>query len=96
LAAQIVTGVEAVTELVDTVKFAIMAPAGTITLAGTAATAGLLLESATAAPPEGAAALRVTVPVEGLPPTTLVGFRLNEERVAGGVTVSMVELLAPP
>jgi len=91
LAAQIVTGVEAVTELVDTVKFAIMAPAGTITLAGTAATAGLLLESATAAPPEGAAALRVTVPVEGLPPTTLVGFRLNEERVVGGVTVRTAE-----
>ena len=79
------------TEFVDTVKFTIVAPAGTVTLAGTAATEGLVLESATATPLEGAAALRVTVPVEGLPPTTLVGLRLNEERVAGGVTVRTAE-----
>ena len=82
------TEVEAVTGLVATVKFALVAPAGTVTLAGTMATAVLLLESATAAPPAGAAALRVTVPVEGAPPVTLVGLRLTEERVvaAGNVT----------
>jgi len=91
-----VTVVEAVTELVDTVKFPHVAPAGTVTLAGTVATAELLLESGTVAPPAGAEPLRVTVPVEELPPTTLMGFRLNEERVAGGVTMSRAELLPPP
>ncbi len=39
----------------------------------------LPVASSTTAPPAGAAALRVTVPVEELPPTTLVGFKLTEE-----------------
>ena len=95
MAAQIVTEVEAVTAVVDTVKFAALAPAGTVTLAGTVATAGLVLRSATTAPPAGAAALRVTVPIEAAPPVTLWGLRLNEERL-GRVTVSTAELLAPP
>jgi hypothetical protein len=34
----------------------------------------------TATPPVGAAVSSVTVPVEVLPPTTLVGLRLREER----------------
>jgi len=81
LSAEIVTAVEVVTELVDTVKFAHVAPAGTVTLAGTVATAELLLESRIVAPPAGAAALRVTVPVERVPPDTFVGLRCKEERV---------------
>ena len=40
----------------------------------------------TAAPPEGAGPLRVTVPVEFVPPLTLVGFRLIDESV-GAFTV---------
>ena len=68
--------VEAVTGLVDTAKSALVAPAATVTLAGTTAVGEY---SATTAPPAGAAALRVTVPVEGLPPNTLVGFTLTEE-----------------
>jgi hypothetical protein len=79
-AAETVTTVVAVTALVDTVKFALAAPAGTVTLAGTAATAELLLERVTATPPVGAAVSSVTVAVEVLPPTTLVGLRLREER----------------
>src|SRR2546429_2323603 len=59
-----VTAVDAVTTLVLTVKVALVAPAGTVTLEGTVTAAVLLLESATCAPPAGAAPLNVTVPVE--------------------------------
>jgi len=41
----------------------------------------LLLDSVTTAPPLGAAALKVTVPVEELPPTTVVGLTVTEESV---------------
>jgi hypothetical protein len=88
--------VEFVTGLVDTVRSALVAPAATVTPAGTVATVGLLLESATTAPPAGAAVFRVTVPIRATPPATVVGLRLNEERVAGvGVTVSTAELESP-
>jgi len=71
--------VDAVTALVLTVKFAVVAPAGTATLEGTLA-APLLLASATCAPPAGAGPLNVTVPVEEFPPVTLVGFSESDER----------------
>lgn len=80
--AEMMTEVEAVTGKVVTLKTAVAAPAGTVTLAGTVATVVLLLERATMAPPVGAGALNVRLPVEGDPPLTLVGFNLNEERVA--------------
>jgi hypothetical protein len=64
-----------------TVKVALVFPACTVTLEGTVATDVLLLVRVTVAPPEGAAALRVTVPVELFLPLTLVGFRVSEERV---------------
>ena len=90
---------DAATALVPTVNVAEVAPAATVTLAGTWATAVLLLESVMSAPPEGAAALRVTVPVEEFPPVTLVGFKLKDERVDGGgaagVTVSEADLVIP-
>ena len=78
-----VTGVDAVTALVLIVKVALAAPAGTITLEGTLATV-LLLESRTWAPPAGAGALSVTVPVEELPPVTVEGLSVSEERVGTG------------
>jgi len=68
------------------VTVALVAPTGTVTLAGTVATAVLLLESVTSAPPEGAAAVKVTVPVEKLPPTTDVGLTLTADRLAGAGT----------
>jgi hypothetical protein len=70
---------------VFTVKVALVAPGGTVTLEGTLATE-LLLESGTCAPPEGAGPFSVTVPVaDCTPPMTLVGFRVSEEReMAGG------------
>ena len=76
----IVTGVDAATDEVVMVKLALVAPAPTVTLAGTVA-AALLSESDTTAPPDGAAPVSVTVPCEVLPPTTLVGFTVNVERV---------------
>jgi hypothetical protein len=84
-----VTVVEVATALVVTVKVALVAPAGTVTLPlwGTEATAGLLLERETTAPPLGAGPFRVTVPVEGVPPVTLVRLRASEEGI-GGITVS--------
>jgi len=96
-----VTVVLLVTALVLTVKLAVVAPAATVTLAGTRAAAVLLLESATTAPPEGAAPLNVTVPVDDcVPPVTLVGFRVNEDSVTGGgvagFTVSVAVLVVPP
>src|SRR6266481_4516662 len=91
-----VTGVDVVTALVLTVNVALLAPAATVTVAGTVAVDVLLLERETTAPPVGAGPLSVTVPVEGDPPVTLVGFSVSEERVrAGGSTVSEAVLVAP-
>ena len=88
-----VTVVEAETALVLTVKDALVAPAATVTLEGTVAAVVLLLESATCAPPVGAGALSVTVPVEEFPPVTFVGFRVIEEseRVGGGEDCSKIK-----
>lgn len=79
--AVMVTFVLLETALVDTVKFALVAPAGTVTELGTLATLALLLLRFTTNPPDGAAAVSVTVPVTLLPPTTLVGFRLRPLRL---------------
>src|SRR5947207_792891 len=95
------TGVDTATALVLIVNVALVAPAATVTLEGTVAAAVLLLESATCAPPAGAAPLNVTVPVEDcVPPITLVGLSVSEESVgaggAAGVTTSEAVLVAPP
>ena len=54
--------VPAVTVVVATVNVAVVAPAATVTEAGTVA-AGVVARQRTTAPPAGAAALSVTVPV---------------------------------
>ena len=72
-----VTGVLLVTGLVVTVNVAVVVPDGTVTLAGTWATAVLPLDSATTAPPVGAAAANVTVPVDEVPPATEAGFTVT-------------------
>ena len=95
-AAEIVTVVEAVTRLVETVNVALVAPTATVTLSGAVATAGLLLESVMTAPPVGAGLLRVTVPVAEDPPRTVVGLTLTDERSGSGVTVSTADFVAPP
>ena len=71
-----------------TVKVAVVAPARTVTLAGTVAAEGLLLASVTTAPPVGATPFNVTVPVEVVPPITAVGLRDTEE-IAAGLTVNV-------
>lgn len=95
---EMLTAVEAVTEPVVTVKVALMAPAVTVTLAGTVA-AVELAESDTSVPPDGAALVSVTVPCATPPPVTLVGVSVNVLRLAGGgtvVTVSVAVRLVPP
>ncbi len=82
------------TVLVLTLKVALVLPADTVTLDGTVATDVLLLESVTTAPPEGALELSVTVPVELLPPLTLVGFRVSEERLTVDADVMVREACA--
>jgi hypothetical protein len=77
--AVIVTGVEALTPEVLTVNVAVVCPAGTVIELGTVA-AVTLLASKMAVPPVAAGPLRVTVPVELLPPWTLVGLTLTEVR----------------
>ena len=95
----IVTGVDAVTEVVPITKFVLSAPAATVTLAGTLATVALLLDSPTTAPPMGAAAVNVTVPVAPAPPATLVGLVVTEDRLGAagtGLTVSRAVRETPP
>ena len=79
--AEIETVVSADIELVVTLKVANVAFAPTGTVAGTWATAVLLLERATTTPPVGAGPLSVTVPAEVRPPCTVVGFKVNEATV---------------
>jgi len=87
-----------VTDVVVTVKEALVLPAATVTLLGTLADP-LLLESDTTAPPEGAFAVRTTVPVKLSPPVT-VETRPTEETLGTqelpGFTVSLVDTVAPP
>jgi hypothetical protein len=96
--AEITTLVVAVTVFVVTVKLALVAPAGTVTVAGTVA-AVLLLASVTTSPPEEAGEVRVTVPVEELPPVTLEGFRLPLDTVAAaaaGFTAKVADRVTTP
>jgi len=62
------------TGIVATVNVAVMLLAGTVTVAGTVAADGLLLDRRITAPPAPAGPLRVTVPVDGVPPRTEVGL----------------------
>jgi hypothetical protein len=84
------------TGLVVTVNVAVIALAGTVTLAGTWAAEVLLLERLTTAPPLGAGLLSVTVAVDDVAPRTVVGFSVREVRVAAGVIVIFEDTVLPP
>jgi len=89
-----VTVVDELTTRVVTVNAVLVDPAGMVTLAGTVATDVLLLDRVTRVPPLGAGALSATLPVEGDPPLTLVGFNRSDARV-GGMTVSEAVCVTP-
>jgi hypothetical protein len=96
----IVVNVFLLTDVVVMLKFMELAPAGTVTLAGTVAFEGLLFLSRTVTPPGGAGPLRVTVPVAVEPPRTEEGFATSSESTAGadgvdGFTVTTADLLTP-
>ena len=80
--AVIVTGVDEATAEVVIGKFALVAPAVTVTLDGTVA-AVALLERETGNPPAGAPDVSLTVPVALLPPVTLVGLTDTDDKDAG-------------
>lgn len=90
----IVAVVEAVTALVVIVKVAAVLPAATVTLAGSVAEE-LLLDNAIEIPPVGAAALRVTVLVDTVPPVTEVGLSEMEESAKAGAIVRAAVLSTP-
>ena len=70
---------------VETEKVALVTPAGTVTLAGTFAAVVILLKSVTEAPPAGAAAVRVTVPVDVWPAITGFGASASDFSVGVGL-----------
>ena len=65
------------TAVVVAVNEALVFPAATITVDGPETELELSLR-VTAAPPDGAALLSVTIPVTLLPPVTLVGLSVSE------------------
>jgi hypothetical protein len=76
-------------------KVALVAPAGIVAVEGALATEGLLLTSDTEIPPLGATPLSFTVPVEVLPPTTVVGVT-DSECNDGVVTVRVADFMETP
>ena len=89
-----VTGVEAATRLLVTVKVPVVAPAATVTLAGVVVEA-LLSNKVTETPPAGAGPVMVTVPVELFPPIKLAGL-MDTDAGAVGLMVRVAVFVAPP
>ena len=72
----------------------LVAPAATVVPAGTGATAVLLLERDTDGPPLRAGAVKVIVPVDDDPPTTVAGLNATELRLGFG-WVGGTDMLLP-
>src|SRR5262245_33373323 len=82
--AEIDTEVALATVRDETVKVAVLAPAAIVTLDSTVAALVLLQDRATTAPPLGATLVSVTVPCDVLPPVTVVGLSVREDKLAVG------------
>jgi hypothetical protein len=83
--AEIMAEADEVTALVLMANVAVLfPPAATVTVSGTIARAGLLLESLTTAPSAGTKPVILTVPVDALPPATILGSSVSEDRAAAG------------
>jgi hypothetical protein len=83
------------TAFVVIANVAVVVPAGTVTFAGTVA-AALSDDRLTGKPPDGAGAVRVTVPVDGTPPVSEAGFSAREARARGtGLMVSVAVFVTP-
>ncbi len=92
-----VTEVGVLTVLAVTVNVAEVAPAATVTLVGTVAAVALELDSDMLAPPLGAAAVRVTVPVPVAPLASELGLTDTVLSAAGGgVMVKLDEVTLAP
>ena len=90
--AVITAGTLATTDVVVIANVAVLAPAATVTDAGTTAAAELLV-TVTTTPPAGAGEPSVTVPVAAVPPLTLTGLTLtvdNEPRGSESVFTASV------
>jgi hypothetical protein len=79
-----VTAIFVLTARVVTANVALVAPAGIVTLGGTLASA-LLVDNDTTAPPFGAGAVSVTVPVVLFPPRIVEGLDVTVVNVAADV-----------
>src|SRR3990172_879346 len=89
------TDLELDTRVVSIGKVATPVPAGTATVAGTAATDGLLLDRETTAPPTGAGPLNITDPLVVSPPTIVEGLMETDDS-DGGFTVRVEDFETPP
>jgi hypothetical protein len=76
-----------------TTKSAELAPAGTVTVAGTVAHRVSWLDNATVTPPAGAGLTSVTVPVDGFPPLTVDGLSDRADSAPGGMSSSVIRLV---
>lgn len=83
--------------VVVTLKLADELPEGIVTVDGTIARKGWLLDKLTTMPPEGAGPLSATVPIEVAPPATVVGLSVKEASAAaaGGRTLIDADLDTP-
>ena len=96
--AEIATGVDALTALVEIVNTALCDPIGTVTLEGTTTTAGLPLDNATVVA-VAAAAESTTAPCAVEPPATLDGLTARFVRMLfdapAGFTVRLADRVSP-
>jgi len=95
--AEIVTVVETFCDFVDTVKVAEVAPAATVTLAGTVAAEVFDEDNETTMPPAGAAEDNTTLPVLRPSPFTVDGVRVKLVKPGdGGAGVTVKEPCEKP